>query len=266
MPDKTILLGSTVIVTRPEQQAKQLCQRLQQIGAQVIPCPMLDIVPPSSLSSLEQGIEKLSHADMLIFTSVNAVNYAMPFFHRYQATIPADAVIAAIGISTSNALAQHGLMTDILPSGHYSSEGLLTELAAKELKNKTILILSGAGGRTLLTDSLKEQGAHVYKVVCYERRKVASTTIDLLLIVEQSRYTITICTSCEGLHSFFEKLGKQAAKHAKNIHLLVVSDRMSREAQQLGFDPCHIALAADATDAEIVKATVVWWQGVVKHD
>ena len=167
------LAGLTVIVTRPEKQAQSLCQQLQQVGANVVALPMLDIIP-HSLS--EQGLDKLTVADIAIFTSINAVEYTI----LQQVVIPASVQIACVGASTAQALAEHGYTADSVPQENYSSEGLLALPSLSKVENKTILIFSGVGGRTLLEDTLRERGAVVYKVATYERHKVVMSSKDLL--------------------------------------------------------------------------------------
>ena len=68
------LFGKRILITRPEAQSKTLAGELEEIGAQIISMPVIEIVEPDSWQELDQAIENITDYDWLIFASSNAVN------------------------------------------------------------------------------------------------------------------------------------------------------------------------------------------------
>ena len=67
------LFGQTIVVTRTRQQASELTQKLEDLGAAVIEAPTIEIVPPADPSHVNEAFAKLHEYDWIIFTSANGV-------------------------------------------------------------------------------------------------------------------------------------------------------------------------------------------------
>ena len=76
------LFGRRIVVTRARAQAAGFIDALGAAGADVIPCPTIEIVPPASWGPLDAAIDRLASFDWVVLTSVNGV--AM-FFDRLRA-------------------------------------------------------------------------------------------------------------------------------------------------------------------------------------
>jgi uroporphyrinogen III methyltransferase / synthase len=50
------LLGKKIVVTRAREQASDLVARLSEMGAEVLECPTIKVVPSEDLSSLDFAI------------------------------------------------------------------------------------------------------------------------------------------------------------------------------------------------------------------
>ena len=72
------LKGLHVAVTRPSEQAAELCLALADQGASAIAFPLLGIAPLDDYSAFDSAITPLEQADWAIFISSNAVDQAMP--------------------------------------------------------------------------------------------------------------------------------------------------------------------------------------------
>src|SRR5262249_54014672 len=69
------LVGRRVIVTRAVKQSGEMTRALEALGAEVIPCPTIEIREPSNWAQLDRALIHLSWYDWLAFTSVNGVEY-----------------------------------------------------------------------------------------------------------------------------------------------------------------------------------------------
>ena len=69
------LFGRTILITRPEHQSDDLAARLQNLGANVLRQPAIEIGPPTDWTPVDAAIERLSELDWLVFSSSNGVEY-----------------------------------------------------------------------------------------------------------------------------------------------------------------------------------------------
>src|SRR4030095_2069951 len=103
----TPLLGKTVLLTRPRAQSEAITRQLEALGAAVLHCPTIDIIPPSSWSALDAAIASIQDYDWIVFTSANGVSF---FFRRLVETrnegmqLLSAHVICAIGPATAFAV------------------------------------------------------------------------------------------------------------------------------------------------------------------
>ena len=69
------LMGKRVLVTRAEEQAEALANRLEMLGAEVVKLPLIRIEPSEDETLLDAAIEKAlaGNYDWIVFTSVHGV-------------------------------------------------------------------------------------------------------------------------------------------------------------------------------------------------
>lgn len=163
------LYGKKVLVTRARTQAGTLSRELENLGAEVLEFPVIDIAPPEDWNELDQAISNLHYYDWIVFTSVNAVE---PFFSRLFAgnkdiRALGKLKIASIGSMTQNALLQKGIRADLIPD-IFTSEAMLSKLQETgELEGKRILLPRTDIAPEALSRGLRDSGAHVTQVVAY---------------------------------------------------------------------------------------------------
>jgi uroporphyrinogen III methyltransferase/synthase len=54
------LTGKTIVITRAAAQSADLRNRLEDLGARVIECPTIQIVPPKSWKPVDEAIRRLN--------------------------------------------------------------------------------------------------------------------------------------------------------------------------------------------------------------
>src|SRR5262249_44339354 len=118
-----LLFGRRVVVTRARAQASSLSDRLTALGAQVLEMPATRIEPVDP-EPLHRAIAALSRYLWVIFTSQNAVEilwYALRAA-RLDACAFSGIKIGVVGPATRMALAEHGLIADLLPERFVAEE------------------------------------------------------------------------------------------------------------------------------------------------
>ena len=119
-------------------------------------------------SKLDNTLADLSRYDWIIFASANAVESV---FERLSilgkdARTLASTTIGAIGPATANALSQHGITADFMPSRPVS-QAVLEELSSREWKDVSVLLPAADIGRDELDKGLTEMGASVNRLPAY---------------------------------------------------------------------------------------------------
>jgi uroporphyrinogen III methyltransferase / synthase len=172
------LAGRRIVVTRALEQSKELCERLEELGAEVLLLPMVRFLEPDNTLDLDHAIRSLDKFDWLIFTSANAVTFSL---HRCRALglWPSSerAKIAVVGSATRLALEKEGLRASLVPA-EFSGAGLAAELSS-EIAGKTVLLPRSDRASGELPSLLREAGANVTEVVAYRTAgpKALDTTV-----------------------------------------------------------------------------------------
>ncbi len=246
-----LLNGLGVLVTRPEHQAGPLCQWIEQRGGVAIRWPALAIREPRDWVPALALFDRLTEYDLAIFTSVNAVDRAMPRI-RERGGFPPRLEIATIGQATARALARHDIAPGLQPDHDFTSEALLALPRLQRVAGQAIVIVRGEGGRELLAETLTARGARVSHAEVYRRER---PTLDATALLERwSRGEIgaVVVTSAESLLNLFDMLGIAGQDYLRQTPMIAVSARTARTAATFG---CHrLLLAREASDAAIAAA------------
>lgn len=152
--------GIGVLVTRPESQASDLADAIEQRGGRVRLLPVLTIEARDP-DAVAADAAQLPAADITIYISRNAVAHGIDF---------ADGDIAAIGSGTARAIEAAGRRVAIQPASGFDSEALLAHPAFDDVRGKTVRIVRGTDGRKRLAAALRERGARVDYLAAYARR------------------------------------------------------------------------------------------------
>lgn len=191
------LIGKTIVITRAASQSAELRTALEDLGARVIECPTIHIVPPQSWKPVDDSIRRLGGYQWLLFTSANAVEQFMGRMGDRRPSIP----IAVVGSATGKKLVEWGLKASLVPSD-FRAEGLLEAFPANMVGNR-ILFPRAEVARELLPEELRRRGATVDIVTVY--RTVKALTGNIGEILETERVDCIVFTSPstipEDLHS-----------------------------------------------------------------
>lgn len=239
--------GLHILVTRPEHQAQQLCQLLENQGATAVRFPLIVIKPLDKPVPPQQ-----SRYDIIIFVSNNAVTLGIPLIKSLLGT----ARIATVGKGTARLLEEQGYPADILPHKKFDSEGLLTHPQLQNVKGQSVLIVRGEGGRPLLGDELEKRGAGVEYLAAYQRSlPVLETDNVLQRALKDHKLDIILISSAEALDNLVSLTNEDQRDLLLNIQLAVTHPRQAEKATMLGFTKPAI-ISDEPGDDALVKALI----------
>jgi uroporphyrinogen-III synthase len=241
-----ILSQLKILVTRPQHQAENLCNKIAAEGGQPIRLPAIDIVDIEDKTVLQSWANRLEEANSAIFISANAVEKSLPvLLAQRNQPLPAQLQLIAVGKKTAATLQRWGL-TAISSPPPYNSEAILSmaELQPEKVNNQNILIFRGEGGRELLADALRQRGAMVHYVHVYRRIQPAPPAIPIEPV------DIITVTSQEAMQNLFNMLAEQ--EWLRQTPYVVISERVMAEAKKLGVQ-APIVVAPAASDDGLLQ-------------
>ncbi|MBD2041168.1 uroporphyrinogen-III C-methyltransferase [Microcoleus sp. FACHB-672] len=215
------LAGKTILVTRSAGQSSEVCESLQQVGAQVIEMPAIEIGPPSSWEALDHAISNLKEFDWLILTSTNGVDY---FFERLIALKKdirdlAGLKIAVVGEKTAASLKQRYLQPDFIPPNFVADA--LVDYFPESVEGKKILFPRvESGGREVLVKAFTGKGANVVEVAAYESRCPAVIASDAWEALQQHSVDVITFASSKTVKYFYQLLGQAGVETHGITYLL----------------------------------------------
>jgi uroporphyrinogen III methyltransferase / synthase len=163
------LHGRRVVVTRARAQASGLAATLRDLGAEVVELPAIRIEPRIDSEEVQKVAGALGVYELVCLTSPNGVRLLFEAMENagLDARALAGVTVAAIGPGTARALAERGVLADVVPE-RFVAEGLIEALEDEEVAGARVLVARAAEARDVLPDALRERGAEVDVVALYE--------------------------------------------------------------------------------------------------
>ncbi len=249
--DPRPLAGLTVAVTRARAQASGLARRLEALGASVIQAPVIRV----------QGVSDPAHSpaldptpyDLICVTSANGV--AGLFERLDDGTHPpgdsrslAGATVAAIGPGTARALAERGIVADVVPERSVA-ESLVAALA--EVPVTRALIATAREARDVLPEALRARGAEVDVLALYET--VAEPLSPRTLQAVRAADYITF-TSSSTVSFFLDAAGEERGGISADTRVVSIGPVTSATLREHGLEP---DVEADRYDVEGMIAALL---------
>lgn len=247
--------GARILVTRPAKQAEVLCKLIEQAQGCAKQFPLLEIVAHKVEPS--QLLQALT-ANWLIFTSKNAVDFALQAFNGKMTGLPRPR-LAAVGGGTAESLRVAGLQVDCVPLTEFNSEGLLAEAEMQNVVGQHCIIVRGLGGREKLAQTLRQRGARVDYLEVYRRLPPNGDSAALASNLQRQEIDALVITSEEALRNFVSLLDDETLKQARKLPLVVVSERLRQAAVTLQFE--IVVVSQQASDAAILETLKALFNG-----
>ena len=272
---------STVIVTRPKDDAAPLIELLRETGHQVIAFPVLGIDAVDDATELAATMARIERYRLVVFVSPNAIRHAIA---QRREPWPRHVTIAVMGPGSVAALEALGVASpevrivspadaqierfDVADpsssSQRYDSEALLAALdAAIGLHagfEGCVLIVRGNGGRAWFADRLRERGIAVDEVESYRRVRPepdAASVVALKRLVRDHAQAVFIVTSSEGLSNLVAMieslLGSDAREWLFASRIVAPHARIAEKARLIGFSKVSLS---DPGERGVVAAII----------
>jgi uroporphyrinogen III methyltransferase/synthase len=218
------LFGRRVVVTRAREQASELAERLERLGAQVVELPAITLEP------VDFDLPDLSTFAWVVFTSANGVAH---FFERgvraagLDARALAGTRIAAIGPGTARALDARGVRADLVPE-RFVAESLLAAFPAPATPGDRVLIPRAEVARDALPAGLVERGYDVTVLAVYRTVTATPDEADLATVRAGAVDAITF-TSSSTVANFCDVVGSLPEPQPPVVSIGPVTSATARE-------------------------------------
>jgi uroporphyrinogen-III synthase len=244
-----------IIVTRPQQEARQWVEALTDAGYEALALPLIGVLPAPDPAAVQAAWSRLHTFDAVMFVSGNAVDH---FFALKPAVAP---VFAAQGATKTRAFvtgpgsfsalkrAQVDAQCIDMPdrdAGQFDSESLWDVVAHRVQPGYRVLIVRGAGsaglpavnapdgaGRDWFADQVRAAGGSVEFVVSYLRRRPELPLAELALARQcAADGSVWLFSSSEAIANLVAACAGQSWAQARAV---VTHSRIAQAAREAGF-------------------------------
>ena len=243
-----------IIVTRPSGQSQSFINRIKKKGYTPFDLPGIMIVPARYQKSAIEMMNNASKYDYLLFTSPNSVRFAKRLKLNFQEVNG----FISIGSGTEKALKPYVKGKEsIIAAKPYTSEALVETLKTRGIEGKSVLIISGEGGRRLLDSAINDLGGTGEYCDVYRREVPESYNIDpILAFKSQKNAKRSLYLTISSQEAFMNLLPTLESNGLKPLidGVFVGSDRLKNIVEAEGFK--NIIVARSALENDL-------WQSIV---
>jgi uroporphyrinogen III methyltransferase/synthase len=268
--DERPLFGKRIVVTRSREQAAELVELLEELGAEPIQAPAIRVVAPEDTTDLDRAAAEIGSYDWVIFTSANGVDYFMRRLLEGSGDVRdlKGVRICTVGPSTATRLQRYGIKVDLVPA-EYRAEAIVEALGSREtIAGKRVLLPRADIARELLADELRKAGAEVVEVVAYRTVQDAGSRNgdpDIYRMLLDRQIDAVTFTSASSVRNFVSMLGQEpAADLLQSTVIASIGPVTAEAAQQLGIQ--STVVPAQYTIAGLVEAVVEYFKSVKNEE
>ncbi|MGF9963357.1 uroporphyrinogen-III synthase [Bacillus rhizoplanae] len=224
----TSLREKTVLITRAEQQAKQMSTEVQKQGGIPLEIPLLHITAVSD-ENFQEVYDELNTYNWIIFTSKNGVNF---FLDGIKQPLPHTIKIAAVGVKTKKELEQRGYIVHFVPTA-FVAEAFAEEFVSHIGSGTRVLLPKGNLARDVISKALRGHGAIVRELIVYETTVHAQKRGQLIDALQSRKIDVITFTSPSTVQSFIVLLeGENWREWIKGCTIACIGPITEREARK----------------------------------
>ena len=254
--------GKRVLITRSRTQVSKLREQLEEIGADPIELPSIEIAPLQDYSNLDRALSDGVSLETrwVIFSSTNAVESV---FSRLEALgldsrVFANATIAAIGPATALELKNRGIKPDFIPTSS-PSESVLQELSQYQWQGVPVLLPISDIGREVLSEGLTKMGATVTRLPAY-RTVIPDHISETAKQLIQDGIDVVTFTSSSTVRNLVTLLGEDSTQLSSSL-IACIGPVTAKTAEEMGL---RVDLVAEnATVESLVASLERYWKSQV---
>lgn len=236
-----------VLLTRPTDESVLLAETLGEAGVFSSSLPLLEIAALPLGETQRARMLELQLYCAVIVVSKPAARMAVQLLEQFWPRPPSQRWFS-VGAATAQILADHGLEV-FFPEQGDDSEALLELPQLREAiarPDPRVLIVRGQGGRELLAERLRGQGASVDYLELYRRDLPHYADGVLMQRIQAERLNGLVVSSGQGFEHL-QRLAGEAWPQVARLPLFVPSPRVAEMARAAGADKvvdCRGASAA----------------------
>ena len=222
------LHGRRVVVTRARAQVSGLATTLRALGAEVVELPAIRVEPRLDSAEVRDAVAGVHTYALVCLTSPNGVRLLFEAMAEQgrDARALSNSTIAAIGPGTAAALAERGVLADIVPE-RFVAESLVEALAPVEVAERPVLVARAAEARDVLPNALAERGAKVDVVALYDTVREEP---DAAAIEAARNADYVTFTSSSTVRNLLDVVGDGFPRGARVVSIGPVTSATAREA------------------------------------
>ena len=209
------LFGQRILVTRTRQQASDLRLKLEELGAEVLEAPTIQIAEPDAKAqqAFSHAMKLVGDYDAIVFTSTNAVIAVADKLDALglDSRSLAGLHVSCIGESTAKVLLQRlAIRADFVPRRSVAEAFVDELLAAGAMAGKRVLLPRADIARPTLPTKLREAGCKVDEIVVYETKIAASLPESIVAALRANEVDWVTFTSSSTARNLVDLLGDEA--------------------------------------------------------
>ncbi|MEW6214399.1 MAG: uroporphyrinogen-III C-methyltransferase [Nitrospirota bacterium] len=277
--EKKPMFGYRILVTREHSEG---FEPLEELGAEIVEFPTIEIVPPESYNELDSAIDMIETYNWLIFTSKNGVNY---FFNRLfekdrDIRDLKGIKICAIGSKTAKEVKKYGMKIDLIPD-EFRAEGLIeafikvsskqNAVSSKEnaycllptaycsevpLKGMRFLLPRAEKAREVFPERIRELGGQIDLPVAYRAVKPELRGKRLRRFLKEGRISIVTFTSAVTFNNFREIMGEDADELLKGVAIVAIGPVTARAVEKAGL---KVDIMPNEATIEAMVEEIIRW-------
>lgn len=227
-------MSESVLVTRPSEQAPDLCRALEAHGIKSVSVPTVAIDRASAIDGLDRMLDGgLDGAAWLVITSANGATALGERLAAGNRRLPEGTRLAAVGPATADVLRSAGLEVHHVPDDYLTvaiAEGL------GDLAGKHVVLARADAATPPLREALLAARATVTEVVAYRTVEGPPTSRDALnvaLHMDLSGVAFTSSSTVRGLLRLASATGRQ---RARALPAFCIGPVTAETARRSGFD------------------------------
>ena len=268
------MFGHRVLVTREHSSG---FEPLEELGAEIVEFPTIEIVPPLSYDEIDAAIENVQSYIWIIFTSANGVRYFLKRFLEKDRDIRdlKGIKICAIGTKTASEIKKYGIKVDLVPD-EFHAEGLIEAFIKEQstpphpplgkggrrggnsrpLKGMRFLLPRAEVAREIFPEKVRELGGEIDVPVAYRAVKPELHGKRLKRFLKEGRITIATFTSAATFNNFVEIMGSDALELLKGVTIAVIGPVTAKAIEKAGLkvDIMPKESTIEALVSEIIQA------------
>lgn len=266
--EKKPMFGHRVLVTREHAGG---FEPLEELGAEMIEFPTIEIAPPENYDELDSAINKIEAYNWIIFTSGNGVEYFLKRLMEKDKDIRdlKGIRICAIGTKTAAEIKKYGIKVDLIPE-EFNAEGLIeaflkiqnSKLKNKSLKGIKILLPRAEKAREIFPEKVRELGGEIDVPAAYRAVKPEMHGKRLKRFLKEGRISVATFTSASTFDNFMKIIGEDADELLKDVAIAVIGPVTARAVEKAGL---KVQIMPETATIEAMVEEIIKWAAKTKN-